>query len=153
MYSHFVFCPMFCSTARGNTTVCGEFNFAADPEAAFIVLNDYHCPVYLACWEFTCRSKLPWVNLCFFHIIQWSCDIPNDLTEQECADMSRGVDRSFAIPGWRRTPTKLASWRGFSATASRPRKPSASRKSWSTVQVSFHATHTQWQPPLTTHSF
>ncbi|XP_070832719.1 inosine-uridine preferring nucleoside hydrolase isoform X2 [Chaetodon trifascialis] len=46
--------------ARGNTTVCGEFNFTADPEAAYIVLNDYHCPTYLACWEFTCYSKLSW---------------------------------------------------------------------------------------------
>ncbi|XP_040913970.1 inosine-uridine preferring nucleoside hydrolase [Toxotes jaculatrix] len=46
--------------SRGNTTVCGEFNFAADPEAAYIVLNDYLCPTYLACWEFTCYSKLPW---------------------------------------------------------------------------------------------
>ncbi|KAI4892721.1 hypothetical protein NFI96_015311, partial [Prochilodus magdalenae] len=46
--------------ARGNTTICGEFNFAADPEAAYIVLNDYLCPTYLACWEFTCHSKLTW---------------------------------------------------------------------------------------------
>lgn len=46
--------------SRGNTTVCGEFNFAADPEAAYIVLNDYLCPIYLACWEFTCYSKLSW---------------------------------------------------------------------------------------------
>ncbi|XP_028289601.1 inosine-uridine preferring nucleoside hydrolase isoform X2 [Parambassis ranga] len=46
--------------SRGNTTVCGEFNFAADPEAAYIVLNDYGCPTYLACWEFTCCSMLPW---------------------------------------------------------------------------------------------
>uniref|UniRef100_A0A3Q1F7K1 Si:dkey-4e7.3 n=1 Tax=Acanthochromis polyacanthus TaxID=80966 RepID=A0A3Q1F7K1_9TELE len=51
--------------SRGNTTVCGEFNFAADPEAAYIVLNDYHCPTYLACWEFTCYSKLPWVTLSY----------------------------------------------------------------------------------------
>uniref|UniRef100_A0A8C3ANP1 Si:dkey-4e7.3 n=1 Tax=Cyclopterus lumpus TaxID=8103 RepID=A0A8C3ANP1_CYCLU len=51
----------FCSfSARGNTTVCGEFNFTADPEAAYIVLNDYQCPTYLACWEFTCYSKLSW---------------------------------------------------------------------------------------------
>ncbi|XP_034069632.1 inosine-uridine preferring nucleoside hydrolase isoform X3 [Gymnodraco acuticeps] len=48
--------------SRGNTTVCAEFNFAADPEAAYIVLNDYHCPLYLACWEFTCYNKLSWVN-------------------------------------------------------------------------------------------
>lgn len=46
--------------SRGNTTVCAEFNFAADPEAAYIVLKDYNCPTYLACWEFTCRSKLSW---------------------------------------------------------------------------------------------
>ncbi|XP_027879698.1 uncharacterized protein LOC114148535 isoform X2 [Xiphophorus couchianus] len=46
--------------SRGNTTVCGEFNFASDPEAAYIVLNDYQCETYLACWEFTCYSQLPW---------------------------------------------------------------------------------------------
>ncbi|KAK2839980.1 hypothetical protein Q5P01_013720 [Channa striata] len=46
--------------SRGNTTVCGEFNFAADPEAAYIVLNEYQCPIYLSCWEFTCKSKLSW---------------------------------------------------------------------------------------------
>ncbi|XP_029386205.1 inosine-uridine preferring nucleoside hydrolase [Echeneis naucrates] len=46
--------------SRGNSTVCGEFNFTADPEAAYIVLNDYHCPMYLSCWEFTCYSKLSW---------------------------------------------------------------------------------------------
>ncbi|XP_015253650.1 PREDICTED: inosine-uridine preferring nucleoside hydrolase-like [Cyprinodon variegatus] len=46
--------------SRGNITVCGEFNFTSDPEAAYIVLNDYQCPTYLACWEFTCYNKLPW---------------------------------------------------------------------------------------------
>ncbi|KAG7467490.1 hypothetical protein MATL_G00154140 [Megalops atlanticus] len=46
--------------SRGNTTMCAEFNFAADPEAAYIVLNDYMCPTYIACWEFTCHNKLPW---------------------------------------------------------------------------------------------
>uniref|UniRef100_A0A087YCG4 Si:dkey-4e7.3 n=1 Tax=Poecilia formosa TaxID=48698 RepID=A0A087YCG4_POEFO len=46
--------------SRGNTSVCGEFNFTDDPEAAYIVLNDYQCPTYLACWEFTCYNKLPW---------------------------------------------------------------------------------------------
>ncbi|KAG8000492.1 putative uridine nucleosidase 2 [Nibea albiflora] len=49
--------------SRGNTTVCGEFNFTADPEAAYVVLSDYDCPTYLACWEFTCYSKLSWVRL------------------------------------------------------------------------------------------
>ncbi|XP_035030051.2 inosine-uridine preferring nucleoside hydrolase isoform X1 [Hippoglossus stenolepis] len=46
--------------SRGNVTVCGEFNFVADPEAAYIVLNEFQCPTYLACWEFTCYSKLSW---------------------------------------------------------------------------------------------
>uniref|UniRef100_A0A3B3BZ34 Si:dkey-4e7.3 n=1 Tax=Oryzias melastigma TaxID=30732 RepID=A0A3B3BZ34_ORYME len=46
--------------SRGNTRVCGEFNFIADPEAAYIVLKDYQCPTYLACWEFTCYNKLSW---------------------------------------------------------------------------------------------
>lgn len=46
--------------SRGNTTVCGEFNFTADPEGAYIVLNEYLCPTYLACWEFTCYNKLSW---------------------------------------------------------------------------------------------
>ncbi|XP_040005143.1 inosine-uridine preferring nucleoside hydrolase isoform X2 [Xiphias gladius] len=46
--------------SRGNTTVCGEFNFAADPEAAYIVLNEYQCPTYLASWEFTCYNNLSW---------------------------------------------------------------------------------------------
>ncbi|MEE6470488.1 hypothetical protein FKM82_008983 [Ascaphus truei] len=46
--------------SRGNVTVCGEFNFACDPEAAHIVLNTFDCPTYIATWEFTCRSKVPW---------------------------------------------------------------------------------------------
>ncbi|XP_056611754.1 inosine-uridine preferring nucleoside hydrolase isoform X2 [Triplophysa dalaica] len=46
--------------SRGNTTMCGEFNFAVDPEAAYIVLNEFLCKTYIATWEFTCRSKLPW---------------------------------------------------------------------------------------------
>ncbi|XP_040209545.1 pyrimidine-specific ribonucleoside hydrolase RihA-like [Rana temporaria] len=46
--------------SRGNTTCCGEFNFAADPEAAYIVLNDYLCKTYIATWEHSCRSKLSW---------------------------------------------------------------------------------------------
>uniref|UniRef100_A0A4W5KP40 Inosine/uridine-preferring nucleoside hydrolase domain-containing protein n=1 Tax=Hucho hucho TaxID=62062 RepID=A0A4W5KP40_9TELE len=46
--------------SRGNTTVCAEFNFAADPEAAYIVLNRFFCPTYIATWEFCCENKLPW---------------------------------------------------------------------------------------------
>lgn len=54
---------MVVCAARGNTTSCGEFNFVADPEAAYIVLNRYTCPTYIATWEFTCRNSLPWVRL------------------------------------------------------------------------------------------
>ncbi|XP_042368975.1 inosine-uridine preferring nucleoside hydrolase-like isoform X2 [Plectropomus leopardus] len=46
--------------SRGNTTVCGEFNFVADPESAYIVLDRYTCPTYIATWEFSCRNSLPW---------------------------------------------------------------------------------------------
>uniref|UniRef100_A0A8C6UH31 Inosine/uridine-preferring nucleoside hydrolase domain-containing protein n=1 Tax=Neogobius melanostomus TaxID=47308 RepID=A0A8C6UH31_9GOBI len=46
--------------SRGNTTVCGEFNFVADTEAAYVVLERYTCPTYIAAWEFSCRSSLPW---------------------------------------------------------------------------------------------
>lgn len=53
---------LFVFAARGNTTVCAEFNFAADPEAAYIVLNRFFCPTYIATWEFCCENKLPWVR-------------------------------------------------------------------------------------------
>ncbi|XP_038575348.1 probable uridine nucleosidase 2 isoform X2 [Micropterus salmoides] len=46
--------------SRGNTTACGEFNFVADPEAAYIVLDCYTCPTYIATWEFSCKNSLPW---------------------------------------------------------------------------------------------
>ncbi|XP_068612381.1 inosine-uridine preferring nucleoside hydrolase-like [Brachionichthys hirsutus] len=46
--------------SRGNTTVCGEFNFVADPEAAYMVLERYTCNTCIATWEFTCRNSLPW---------------------------------------------------------------------------------------------
>ncbi|XP_061841144.1 pyrimidine-specific ribonucleoside hydrolase RihA-like [Nerophis lumbriciformis] len=46
--------------SRGNTTSCGEFNFLVDPEAAYIVLDCYTCPITIASWEFTCRNSLPW---------------------------------------------------------------------------------------------
>lgn len=41
----------------GNVTVCGEFNFYADPEAAHIVLENFaSCPLYLLPWETCMRS-------------------------------------------------------------------------------------------------
>ncbi|XP_048388083.1 nucleoside hydrolase-like [Stegostoma tigrinum] len=44
----------------GNTTICGEFNFASDPEAASIVLNQFVCPIYIATWEYCLHHSLPW---------------------------------------------------------------------------------------------
>ncbi|XP_067116803.1 inosine-uridine preferring nucleoside hydrolase-like isoform X1 [Osmerus mordax] len=48
------------TNSRGNTTVCAEFNFVADPEAAYIVLNKFNCPTHIATWEFACENMLPW---------------------------------------------------------------------------------------------
>ncbi|KAM8976737.1 inosine-uridine preferring nucleoside hydrolase-like [Pelodytes ibericus] len=53
---------------RGNRTVCAEFNFFLDPEAAYIVMNEFMCPTYIAALEFTRRNSLTmeyfraWVN-------------------------------------------------------------------------------------------
>uniref|UniRef100_A0A6I8SJ43 Pyrimidine-specific ribonucleoside hydrolase rihA n=1 Tax=Xenopus tropicalis TaxID=8364 RepID=A0A6I8SJ43_XENTR len=47
-------------TLLGNTTACGEFNFLADPEGAYIVLNEFTCLTYIATWEHACRHKLSW---------------------------------------------------------------------------------------------
>uniref|UniRef100_H3D8E2 Si:ch211-201h21.5 n=1 Tax=Tetraodon nigroviridis TaxID=99883 RepID=H3D8E2_TETNG len=44
----------------GNVTLCAEFNFAMDPESAFIVLEEFTCPTYVASWEYSCRNSLPW---------------------------------------------------------------------------------------------
>ncbi|XP_067889402.1 nucleoside hydrolase-like [Heterodontus francisci] len=46
--------------SRGNVTMCSEFNFAADPEAAYIALNRFACPIYIATWEYCLRHALPW---------------------------------------------------------------------------------------------
>ncbi|XP_043927747.1 pyrimidine-specific ribonucleoside hydrolase RihA-like [Protopterus annectens] len=45
---------------QGNRTVCAEFNFALDPEAAYIVMREYTCPTYIATLEYTHDNKLPW---------------------------------------------------------------------------------------------
>lgn len=33
-----------------------------DPESAYIVLEEFLCPTYLASWEYSCRNKLTWVR-------------------------------------------------------------------------------------------
>ncbi|XP_044522951.1 inosine-uridine preferring nucleoside hydrolase-like [Gracilinanus agilis] len=46
--------------SRGNIDICAEFNFAADPEAAYVVLNEYTCPTFITTWEFACLHAIPW---------------------------------------------------------------------------------------------
>ncbi|XP_077338895.1 inosine-uridine preferring nucleoside hydrolase-like isoform X1 [Lithobates pipiens] len=43
---------------RGNRTVCAEFNFYLDPEAAYIVTNEFTCPIFIAALEFTWENSL-----------------------------------------------------------------------------------------------
>lgn len=49
-------------TGIGNSTLCAEFNFEMDPESAYIVLEEFLCPTYVATWEYSCRNSLPWVS-------------------------------------------------------------------------------------------
>ncbi|XP_042338451.1 inosine-uridine preferring nucleoside hydrolase [Plectropomus leopardus] len=51
---------------KGNVTLCAEFNFAMDPESAYIVLEEFLCPTYVASWEYSCRNKLTWE---FFEVL------------------------------------------------------------------------------------
>ena len=54
------------SHGEGNITVCGEFNFHADPEAAKVVIDRIECPICIAPWE-TCRNtNITWVTSIFF---------------------------------------------------------------------------------------
>lgn len=48
---------------RGNSTLCGEFNFASDPDAAYVVLNDLNTHIMLFPWEvnLTNATGQPWV--------------------------------------------------------------------------------------------
>lgn len=46
----------------GNVTLCAEFNFAMDPESAYVVLEEFLCTTYVASWEYSCRNSLTWVR-------------------------------------------------------------------------------------------
>ena len=43
---------------KGNVTICSEFNFHFDPEAALIVLDEFSCPIVMATWELCLRYKI-----------------------------------------------------------------------------------------------
>lgn len=53
---------------RGNRTVCAEFNFYLDPEAAFIVTNEFTCPIIIAALEFTRENSLTMVRHFLFAV-------------------------------------------------------------------------------------
>jgi len=50
---------------RGNSTLCGEFNFASDPDAAYVVLSELNKHITLLPWEVNLSSATgqPWVRL------------------------------------------------------------------------------------------
>lgn len=48
---------------EGNITVSAEFNFAVDPEAAFITLDSYTCPIHVVPWEVTAKNAVPHVRM------------------------------------------------------------------------------------------
>ena len=43
---------------KGNITICSEFNFHFDPEAALVVLAEFSCPIILATWELCLRYTM-----------------------------------------------------------------------------------------------
>ena len=49
-----------CIHGKGNHWVSAEFNFGADPEAAYILLNEFKCPISLVSWE-----------ACLDHVMEW----------------------------------------------------------------------------------
>lgn len=48
---------------EGNATVSAEFNFAVDPEAAFITLSSFSCPLNVVPWEVTAKHAISYVSL------------------------------------------------------------------------------------------
>lgn len=54
--------PMCVHPGKGNVSLCAEFNFAMDPEAAYVVLEEFLCPTYMVTWEYACRNALSWVR-------------------------------------------------------------------------------------------
>ena len=45
---------------KGNHFISAEFNFGADPEAAFVVLNEFVCPINIISWEFCLEHPFDW---------------------------------------------------------------------------------------------
>ncbi|XP_069120698.1 nucleoside hydrolase-like [Argopecten irradians] len=45
---------------KGNSSVCAEFNFHADPEAAYRTLEQIRCPTTLVGWEICLKNGIAW---------------------------------------------------------------------------------------------
>ena len=50
------------SGAEGNVTICAEFNFLHDPEAAHVVINRANCRMRVIPWETCYTHKIDWVS-------------------------------------------------------------------------------------------
>ncbi|KXJ23351.1 inosine-uridine preferring nucleoside hydrolase [Exaiptasia diaphana] len=44
----------------GNHFISAEFNFGADPEAAYVVLEEFECPITITSWEFCLEHTFEW---------------------------------------------------------------------------------------------
>ena len=64
-----------------------EFNFHADPEAAFIVLNDLQLPITLVTWETCLKYSFCWVGSVVNSLQCFSCN------KQKC----RIINNNFII--------------------------------------------------------
>jgi len=49
-----------CVHGKGNHWVSAEFNFGADPEAAYVLLNEFKCPISLVSWEACLDHEMEW---------------------------------------------------------------------------------------------
>ena len=50
------------SHGEGNITMCGEFNFHADPEAAKVVIDRMQCPICIVPWETCKNTNISWAS-------------------------------------------------------------------------------------------
>uniref|UniRef100_UPI00358F423A nucleoside hydrolase-like n=1 Tax=Myxine glutinosa TaxID=7769 RepID=UPI00358F423A len=81
---------------RGNESVSAEFNFLADPEAAFAVLHRYSCPLHVATWEFCSSYSVPWD----FYETLFACGSEKAKFLQSIMKFCSTVTKSHSNTGW-----------------------------------------------------
>lgn len=69
----------------GNITAQAEFNFYADPEAAFIVLENLKCKTYIVPWETTLKKQIP---------LSWRWSLPKE-DDREIFKVTDQMERLF----------------------------------------------------------